>query len=124
MSNLLYTLPEDEFMAGSTVKRAWRLFTSTGTPFNADGCVGDFSLTNYSHRGGTPEIIKPLEFKIGENGVRNIASVILTSQETAHLFGIYIYQIMIKDIDGCVEIPEPGIFNIKRNIHTDFIVNK
>ena len=45
-----------------------------------------------------------------ETGVKNIATVDLVPNDTLGLYGKYIYQITIKDIDGEVEIPNQGYF--------------
>ena len=121
MRNDIYTLPQDVFVAGQSFGYAWRLFTKSGTPFNADGCVGNFAVINYSNKHGTPEISKPVEFQRGDSGVINLATVELTPSDTLDLFGKYIYQLTIKDIDGNIEIPNQGILLISKNINEAYI---
>jgi len=72
---------------------------------------------------GDPLISKSLTFSIGddETGVKNIASVDLLPADTLGLWGKYIYQITIKDIDGEAEIPNHGIFFIAHNINESFL---
>ena len=70
-----------------------------------------------------PLVSKPLSFLIGDDatGAKNIATVDLLPNDTLGLYGKYIYQITIKDIDGEVEIPNQGIFNIFHNINESFL---
>lgn len=47
----------------------------------------------------------------------NVLTVTLSPTETVDLSGKYIYQIIIRDIDGDVEIPKQGILYITNNIN-------
>lgn len=49
------------------------------------------------------------------------STVTLSPIETVDLSGKYIYQIIIRDIDGDVEIPKQGILYITNNINKNFI---
>jgi len=51
----------------------------------------------------------------------NVLTVTLTPTETVELFGKYIYQIIIRDIEGDVEIPKQGILYVTNNINKNFI---
>lgn len=119
----IYTMPEIMFVAGQSNIIRWRLFTSAKTPFNADGCVGNFSIVDYSYPVGEPLISKPLKFSVGdfERNVTNLATVDLQPEDTLGLHGKYIYQITIKDIDGGVEIPNQGFLQIVHNINEAYV---
>ena len=124
MRHDVYSLPEVMFVAGQSNTLRWRLFTEQNVPFNADGCTGNFALFNYSDKYiDEPLVSKPLSFVIGDDvtGAKNVATVDLLPTDTLGLYGKYIYQITIKDIDGEVEIPNQGIFNIFHNINESFL---
>lgn len=116
-------MPEIRFVSGQSNTLRWRLFTSARTPFNADGCVGNFSVVDYSLPVSEPLISKPLEFSVGdyELNVKNLATVELQPEDTLGLYGKYIYQITIQDVDGSVEIPNQGFLQISHNINEDFL---
>lgn len=124
MRHDVYSLPEVMFVAGQSNTLRWRLFTEQNIPFNAEGCTGNFALVDYSDKyTDEPVVSKSLTFSIGddETGAKNIATVELLPNDTLGLSGKYIYQITIKDVDGEVEIPNQGIFNIFRNINESFL---
>ena len=124
MRHDVYSLPEVMFVAGQSNTLRWRLFTEQNVPFNAEGCTGKFALVDYSDKyNDEPLVSKPLSFVIGDDvtGAKNVATVDLLPTDTLGLYGKYIYQITIKDIDGEVEIPNQGIFNIFHNINESFL---
>ena len=123
MRHDIYTLPEVVFVSGQSLTLRWRLWTVKNVPFNADGCTGNFSVVDYSDKTGDPLITKLLQFFIGvdETGAKNIASVDLIPDDTLGLYGKYIYQITIKDIDGEAEIPNQGFLLISHNINESFL---
>ena len=122
MRHDIYTLPEVVFVSGQSNTLRWRLFTASRTPFNADGCTGNFAVVDYSDQTGEPLISKSLRFLVGdESGKKNIAEVDLEPRDTLELHGKYIYQITIKDIDGEVEIPNQGFLQIAHNINEGFL---
>lgn len=123
MRHDIYTMPEVVFVAGQSNTLRWRLFTMAHYPFNANGCTGNFAVVDYSDQTGDPLISKPLTFSIGddETGIKNIASVDLEPNDTLGLYGKYIYQITIKDVDGEAEIPNQGFLQIAHNINKSFL---
>jgi hypothetical protein len=71
---------------------------------------------------GTPILTKSMKAIFNNDGTSdNVLTVTLLPTETVDLFGKYIYQIMIRDIDGDVEIPKQGILYITNNINKSFI---
>jgi hypothetical protein len=92
-------------------------------PYNADGCTGNFAVVDYSDQTGEPLISKPLSFTIGDDdtSAKNVAYVDLEPNDTLGLYGKYIYQITIKDVDGEVEIPNQGFLQITHNINESFL---
>ena len=124
MRHDVYSLPEVMFVAGQSNTLRWRLFTEQNVPFNADGCTGNFALVDYSDKyNDEPLVSKPLSFVIGDDvtGAKNVATVDLLPTDTLGLYGKYIYQITIKDINGNIEIPKQGILFITNNINKSFI---
>ena len=53
----------------------------------------------------------------------NIAVVDIQPADTVDLYGRFVYQITISDVEGVTEIPGQGIIDIARNIHPEFITN-
>jgi hypothetical protein len=119
----IYTLPEIVFVSGQSNTLRWRLFTMANVPYNADGCTGNFAVVDYSDQTGEPLISKPLSFTIGDDdtSAKNVAYVDLEPNDTLGLYGKYIYQITIKDVDGEVEIPNQGFLQITHNINESFL---
>ena len=123
MLNPIYNLPEIQFVGGETQKFAFRLFTPGGLPFDANGCNVDFAVVNYANKNGLPIFTRQATLLFGDDGIKNLAQVVLNARDTALLYGRYIYQITITSADGTTEIPGQGIMNITRNIHADYVSN-
>ena len=51
----------------------------------------------------------------------NILFVSLPPDDTVDLFGKFVYQITIKDIDNNVDIPQQGVIYIHNNINKEFV---
>lgn len=51
----------------------------------------------------------------------NILFVSLQPDDTVDLFGKFVYQITIKDIDNNVDIPQQGVIYIHNNINKEFV---
>lgn len=123
MRHDIYTMPTIPFVAGQSKTLQWRLLTESRRPFNAEGCIGNFAVVDYSDKTSDPIISKPLTFRIGDDVTKfkSIASVDLTPNDTIGLFGKYIYQIIIRDVDGEAEIPNQGFLLISHNINEGFL---
>lgn len=91
-------------------------------PYDATGATVDFALINYSNKIGIPILSKSAKIKKGEESSYNWAEVILNPQDTAALYGKYIYQLTIKDMWGDVSIPNQGIMLITKNINQLFCI--
>ncbi len=122
----IFVLPELSAISGQSNILRFRLLTSTHSPFNAKDCVGDFALIDYSDKYGEFILSKPLLFSIGDNKEKivNFATVELQPNDTLGLHGKYIYQIIIKDSDGKVDIPNQGLLWIYHNIHEEYLNNR
>lgn len=120
-----YTLPVIDFVGGSTQDFAFHCyFHADSRPFDLSSCTANFSLVNYANKYGEPLVSK--QMKIGAatstgRTVYNVLSVTLNPSDTVNLSGKYIYQIIIRDISGYVEIPSQGIIHIVNNINKLFI---
>jgi len=121
LRNDIYTMPTVMFVAGQSNTLNWRLYTRGGSPYNAKGCTGNFSVVDYSDQTGDPLISKTVGFKIGIEEVMNVASVDLAPGDTLQLDGKYIYQLTIKDTYGEAEIPNQGFLLITHNINKGFL---
>lgn len=51
----------------------------------------------------------------------NVLMVTLEPAETVDLCGKYIYQVIIKDMNGDTEIPKQGVLYITNNINKSFV---
>lgn len=118
-----YTLPTIDFVAGETQDLAFNVyFYKDKKPFSLTGCECNFSIVSFTNKMGTPILTKSMEAIYNDSGTsNNVLTVKLLPNETVELFGKYIYQIIIRDIDGDVEIPNHGILYIINNINKDFI---
>lgn len=115
-----YTLPQAEFVGGSTQDFAFQCYQhKTGRPLNMSESQADFSIIDYVNKYGEPLVSKAMEVREGD-GTYNQLFVSLPPEDTVGLWGKYIYQISIRDADGVVEIPNQGILYITNNIHKDF----
>ena len=119
----IYVLPEIQFVGGENQKFYIYLWTPppNSEPFNANGCVVNFSIINYSNKIGVPVLSKLCEIENNTDGIPCIAVVELLADETVMLYGKYIYQITIIDPDSKTEIPNQGLMYIAKNINQGFI---
>ena len=120
-----YILPELALVGGEHQKYYIYLWTPqpNSQPFDANGCVVDFSIINYSNKIGVPILSKPCGIMGNEDGIPSIAVVELLATETVMLYGKYIYQITIIDSEGITEIPNQGLMFIAKNVNQGFILN-
>ena len=117
MRDDIYTLPQISIVGGQSKTLKFNLWTTNTAMFNAEDCSGNFSVVSYSDKSGEILISKTMTFEAGDDPtVSNVAVVNLLPQDTAYLYGKYIYQITIIDEDGNVEIPNQGILYIAYNI--------
>ena len=121
MVNPVYNLPKISFVGGETEDMDFRLLTYSGQEFDANGCDISFAIINYQNKNGNPVVEKTPTLKIGPEGLMSVAEVILEPQDTANLYGRYVYQLTVRDPNGIVDIPGQGIIDITRNINRNFI---
>ncbi|WP_369297178.1 hypothetical protein [uncultured Neglectibacter sp.] len=122
MINEIYSMPEVKFVAGETQTFVFHLyFEATRDAFNANGCKVNFAVIDYTNKSGKPLLCKKCKIRLNSDGVPNIAEAYLTPEDTAGLYGKYVYQLQIRDIDDEVEIPGQGLLVISKNIHKGFI---
>ena len=122
MRTNIYTLPEISFVGGGTQEFIFNLKNKDGESFDAEGATVDFSICDYSNKVGVPLLSYTPDIMSDSRGVASILHVIIPKADTARLFGKYIYQITIIDLNGESEIPNQGIMNIYKNIHQEFVV--
>lgn len=118
-----YTLPTIEFVGGQTQDLMFNVFFYNGRlPFALAGCTANFAIVSFTNKMGAPILTKPMEAILNSEGtVNNVLTVTLEPKETVELYGRYIYQIQIQDIDGDIEIPKQGILYVTNNINKRFI---
>lgn len=102
-------LPSIEFVGGETQNLSFNIYTdSIANPSSLSKAA--FSITPSTNKFGSPILSKNMSVS------GNTISVQLTTQDTINLSGKYIYQIVIKDSRGLIEIPDHGVLYIKNNI--------
>lgn len=118
-----YTLPAIDFVGGETQDLAFNVYYYRGDkPFSLAGCTSNFSIVSFMNRTGEPILTKAMTVVRGKDGeFDNVLTVTLDAIDTVDLAGKYVYQIMIKDQNGDVEIPKQGALYITNNINKDFI---
>lgn len=124
-----YTLPAIDFVGGSTQDLVFHCYHyQNKNPQDLSTCTANFSIINFINKKGEPLVSKPMDIGSSKTGpnvdgeVSNILRVELTPLDTVDLpAGKYIYQIIIKDISGDVEIPNQGIIHIINNINKEFV---
>lgn len=127
MLNKMYGLPELCFVGGSSEDLQFNLFFNKDNPepFNIFGGEANFSIVNFLNKNSTPLVSKKMDISMNDEETHyNILRVSLEPSDTVDLFGKFVYQITIRDIDGNVDIPHQGIINIHNNIDKIFVKNK
>ena len=127
MNNIeyIYTLPEISFVGGEKQTLIFNLFTPppNPAPYNANGCLINFSVINSSNKTGQTVLSKNVTPSLDAAQVYSRAVVELFPLETVHLYGKYIYQLSLINDDDETEIPNQGVMFIVRNINQQFITN-
>lgn len=124
MISNVYSLPEIDFVGGSTADLIFNVYgkREDPQPYGLTGCVANFSVINYVNKTGEPIISKQMGVRMnGDNTAYNVLYVELKPSDTLDLFGKYIYQITIKDADNNADIPQQGIIYIHNNINKSFL---
>lgn len=118
-----YTLPTIDFVGGETQDLAFNVFFyKNHQPFSLTGCDCNFSIVSFTNKMGAPILSKQMTAIYNDDvSADNVLTVTLGPNETVELFGKYIYQIIIKDVNGDAEIPKQGILYITNNINKGFI---
>lgn len=122
--NKMYSLPELCFVGGSSEDLQFNLFCNEADPqpFNLFGGIANFSIVNFLNKNSTPLVSKKMDISMNaEETHYNVLRVSLEPADTVDLFGKFVYQITIKDIEGNVDIPHQGIINIYNNINKAFV---
>lgn len=117
-----YILPTIDFVGGETQDLAFNVyFYKEKKPFSLTGCDCNFSIVSFTNKMGAPILSKPMTAIYNDEGsANNVLTVTLKPSDTVDLCGKYIYQIIIRDINGDAEIPKQGILYITNNINKSF----
>lgn len=124
MVSNIYTLPEIDFVGGSTTELIFNVYwgRENPKPFGMVGAIANFAIIDYVNKTGTPIISKAMDVRLNaDDTFYNVLYVELKPNETLDLFGKFIYQITIKDVDGTADIPQQGIMYIHNNINKPFL---
>lgn len=124
MINNVYSLPELDFVGGSSEDLVFHVYCdkTNQKPFGLTGCTANFSIINFVNKNGAPVVSKTMTVRMDESETfYNILFVSLQPDDTVDLFGKFVYQITIKDIDNNVDIPQQGVIYIHNNINKEFV---
>lgn len=127
MLNKMYSLPELCFVGGSSEDLQFNLFCNEADPepFSIFGGEANFSIVNFLNKNSTPLVSKKMDISMNDEETHyNVLRVSLEPADTVDLFGKFVYQITIRDIDGNVDIPHQGIISIHNNIDKVFVKSK
>lgn len=118
-----YTLPTIDFVGGETQDLLFHVyFYKNKKPFSLSGCTSNFSIVSFTNKTGKPILSKQMASTFNDDETYdNILTITLEPGDTVDLYGKYIYQIIIKDINGDSEIPKQGILYITNNINKAFV---
>lgn len=124
MQTNFFTLPEISFVGGESQEFSFHLKNPNGQPFDARDAYSSFDICEYSNNTGTPIKSYTPEILIDAAGYGSILHVEIPKVDTAEMYGKYIYQITIIDVNGTSEIPNQGIMNIAKNINSGYITQQ
>lgn len=129
MINKIYTLPEIQFIGGTTQNFCFTVHTESGALYTTlDDCDITFSVISYVNRDyGSPIILYSskddnamVTYAVNGDGEACRIIVKLDREATFTLSGKFIYQIEITDASGKTESPGQGIMTITRNIGSGY----
>lgn len=119
----MYSLPEINFIGGSSEDLQFNLYSdeTNPEPFTLYGGKANFSIVNFINKNSTPVLSKQMEISLNDDQTSyNIVRVSLEPADTVDLSGKFVYQIILTDVDGNVDIPHQGIINIHTNINKTY----
>lgn len=117
---LLFSLPDWDFVGGSTQKRIFTMTSTSGVVYDYPGSSASISIIEYVNR-GTPVLTKTATVGKDANGKYCEVTVALSPSETLNMCGKYIYQLSIKDAAGNYSIPMYGAMHVADNINKAFV---
>ena len=118
----VYSLPDIDCVGGEHQRLMFYLKTRKGHPFNLDMGQAEFSIINYSNKIGVPVLSKTGSIGEDTEGVMSVVTVYIDPKETVMLYGMYVYQLILTDRYGIIEIPRQGKLFIGKNIHRQYIL--
>lgn len=123
MVSNIYSLPQIDFVGGSTQEFVFNVYgrEENPQPFTLSGCEANFSIIDYVNKTGEPIVSEKMEIRRGDDGTNNVLFLELKPAKTLDLFGKYIYQITLRDVDNNADIPKQGILYIHNNINKAFL---
>lgn len=117
---MLFSLPDWDFVGGSTQKRVFTMTNGLGETCDYPGSTASIALIEYVNR-GSPVIKKTATVTAGTDGKYSEVTATLTASDTLNLCGKFIYQLSIKDANGNYSIPMYGVMHIAANIDKTFV---
>lgn len=116
----LYSLPEWNFIGGSTQTRTWTLYLPSGGVQNITFGTACLAVDDYVNPTGSPLISKVVNVEEDEDGNRCLLTFTLDPQDTVNMAGSYFYTLTIKQGER-IAIPFRGMMHIAANSNKDFI---
>ena len=86
-------------------------------------CTANLAIINYVNKGGEPhskDMTITTDDESDSDAVYNVLKVTLLPSDTVDLYGKYIYQITIKDVEDNTELKQ-GIMYIGNNINKSYV---
>lgn len=120
MQHDLYSLPEWNFIGGSTQTRTWTLCLPSGGVQDVLSGTASLAIDNYINPTGSPLISKVVNVEEDADGNRCLVTFTLDPQDTVDMAGSYFYTLTIKQ-GGRIAIPYRGMMHIVANINKSFI---
>lgn len=127
MLNKMYSLPEIEFVGGTSEELQFKMYRSddNSLPFDLFGGEANFAIIHFTNKNGTPLLSRTMTVCADSDTLcYHILKVSLEPADTVDMFGKFVYQITVRDIDGNIDIPHQGIMNIHNNIDKPFLKSK
>lgn len=120
MQQNLYSLPEWNFIGGSTQTRTWTLYLPNGDVQDVLKGTASLAIDSYVNPTGSPLISKVVNIEEDANGNCCLITFTLDPQDTVNMAGSYFYTLTIKQ-GNYIAIPHRGMMHITANIDKGFI---
>jgi hypothetical protein len=110
--NSTYTMPEVQFIGGSTKTFFFKVYDENNQPLDLNGSTCTWKLRRLGDFGGSAVVTKEgLNTGIPDN---NEFKILLTSEDTINLYGKFVQQPIVQDFAGKIYYPAQGLILIDK----------